>query len=155
MPVGIGTTSKSQVDSSTVRYSTPERINEEDPVSFEEEKANGDEMKLPRSEPTHRKSFSVGGVFEMPPIEQDDQPLVEYPVSNKYEIKDIELEQPHDTDSVNETDSSVSHYVSLLRARGHKRTSSAPVAMSSLPPVMAYKSSEQNQEADTNPKLIR
>lgn len=138
--------------------------------------------KTPKTEPIHRKTLSVGGASE---LSSDDPPLPLLITVNNYSVKEEiisprlsnnkektdsfhlsnnkeETVSPRPSDNTEEVDSprpSLSHYVSLLRARGHKRTSSAPVSLAPATGITSgiisrsnVKTEEQsNQEEEAPP----
>ena len=123
--------------------SSPEKIIEEGPKEpvcqdqdFEHSTSASNSPKKPHSEPMHRKSLSMGGLIE-PSIDDFDDEQLLYPSTPN----STSVEQHADTcsplsgtssPSIEEQDGGISQYIALLRARGHKRVSSAPTALSPL-----------------------
>ena len=118
------------------KRSTPDQvIKEEIHVSHEDESSSiqQDPIAPSRSEPIHRKSHSLGR-FESFPDQNDDES--ECDASDLPSMETTDMLGGDDTDSPSTT--SIGHYISLLRERGHRRTASAPIApivQSTIPTV--------------------
>lgn len=122
------------------KRSTPDRVIEEElHVSQEIESTCSSIQQEPilpsRSEPIHRKSLSLGRFEEFPDQNDDESECdtTDLPSTETTEVLDSD-----ETDSPSTT--SIGHYISLLRERGHRRTASAPIAPILQPAVPAVKS---------------
>ena len=84
----------------------------------------------PSSEPTHRKCLSVGGTTESETADVDAK-NEDVPSFTRRKTLSGHLHPPLSSPAPPTEDiDSISKYVTLLRARGHKRVSSAPIAIS-------------------------
>jgi pentatricopeptide repeat protein len=129
--------------------SSPQQITTELPANHSSSLPEEDEeisLKVAQTEPVHRKSLSIGGDNTCPSAadvidngddtsRSDNGVMVrsrtltsaDKPVTSQVPL----TKTPSPTINVEDTDSSnISHYISLLRGRGHKRISSAPVTLS-------------------------
>lgn len=142
----------SDTESTKSLTSSPERIIEEDPKEpnyqdqdIEHSTSASNSPKKPRSEPMHRKALSMGGLIE-PSIDDFDDEQLLYPSTPN----STSVEQQANTcsplsgtssPSIEEQDGGISQYIALLRARGHKRVSSAPTSLSPLLSTSSLKQS--------------
>lgn len=99
------------------------------------------------TEPMHRKCLSVGGIdsniSSIPSEETTKQEtLVRSKTANIEPVKS-------DPSPTEEVDSGISQYVALLRARGHKRVSSAPVSLSPSSPQSNSETTKQTVTQQT------
>ncbi|XP_019856639.1 PREDICTED: C-myc promoter-binding protein-like isoform X2 [Amphimedon queenslandica] len=137
------------------KRSTPDRVIEEElHVSQENESTCSSIQQEPilpsKSEPIHRKSLSLGR-FEAFPDQNGHEGECGTSDLPSTETTEVQLDRD-DTDSPSTT--SIGHYISLLRERGHRRTSSAPIAPIVQPAVPAVKSAG-DQTLGASPVTLR
>lgn len=114
----------------------------------------------PNTDPIHRKSHSIRLIrdgpdettthFDGPP--RDSSPTKCNTLPRQSQSNAVDPAQTH-SNAVEQTDSDMRHYITMLKRRGHKRTFSAPVPTSPPSGVNKGRSTDKTKHMEENDTL--